>query len=74
MKTKDSPVQIIRQGTKVTIELASTGSVLAVCAIGDDETLEKIADLLSSKRLPADAMRLRKMAQDARKEQRVNGL
>lgn len=72
--SKDSPVQIIRQGTKVTIEMASTGAVLAVCAIGDDETFEKIADLLSSKKLPADAMRLRKMAQDARKEQRVNGL
>lgn len=71
---KPSPVQIIRQGTKVTIEMASTGAVLAVCAIGDDETLEMIADLLSSKRLPEDAMRLRKMAQDARKPQRVNGL
>ncbi len=71
---KTSPVQIVRQGSKITVELESTGDVLAVCMIGDDDAVEKIADLLSSKRLPEDAMKLRTMAQNARKEHRVNGL
>jgi hypothetical protein len=71
---KTSPVQIIRQGSKITVEMGSTGDVLAVCMIGDDDAVERIADILSSKRLPEDAMALRKLAQDARKEHRVTGL
>jgi len=71
---KTSPVQIIREGNKITVEMADTGDVLAFCFIGDDDAIEKIADILSAKRLPLDAMRLRRAAQDARREHRVNGL
>jgi hypothetical protein len=62
-----SPVQIIKQGNKITVELAETGEVLAYCMIGDDAHVELIADLLSAKRLPRAAAKLRQMAMDARK-------
>jgi hypothetical protein len=64
---KDSPVLIRRRGTLVEIESAETGAVLAHCQIGDDGNLERIADILSAKRLPREAMALRKLRDDARK-------
>jgi hypothetical protein len=63
---KKSPIQIVRDRNKVKIEMEESGELLAWCYIGDDENLERIADILSAKRLPEDAMRLRKMGVDAR--------
>ena len=40
---------------------------------GDDDTVERIADILSAKRLPEDAMRLRRMAMDARRPLGLRG-
>lgn len=65
-----SPVVIRQRGTLVEIESRATGEVLAHCRIGDDDNLERIADLLSCKKLSADAMKLRQMAMDARHPQR----
>lgn len=66
-KPSKSPVLIQRRGNLVEVESRETGNVLARFAIGDEQTLETVADLLSAKRLPADAMKLRQMAVDARK-------
>ena len=60
-------VQVIRQRNKITVEVEETGEVLAHCQIGDDLHVELIADLLSAKRLPNAAMKLRQMAMDARR-------
>ena len=68
-----SPVRIVRRGTLVEIEIRETGDVLAHCSIGDDKAIETIADILSAKRLPEDAMRLRQMAQDARRPLGIGG-
>lgn len=51
----------------ILVETREDGDVLAYCQIGDDDNLERIADLLSTKHLPQDAMKLRKMRDDARK-------
>jgi hypothetical protein len=64
---KRSPVIINRRGNRVEIEMRETGDVLAWGWIGDDETMETIADLLSAKRLPQDAERLRSMVVAARR-------
>jgi hypothetical protein len=64
---KTSPVVIQRLGNKIEIEHRETGELLAWCWIGDDVSVETIADLLSAKRLGADAMKLRQMVQDARR-------
>lgn len=64
---KPSPILFQRRGNKVEIEHRETGELLAWCWIGDDLMVEKIADILSMKRLPEDAMKLRQMAVDARK-------
>ncbi len=59
-------VLIERRGNRVEIRHSETDDLLAHCMIGDDEAVEQIADILSSKRLPDKAMELRRMAQDAR--------
>ena len=51
----------------IEVEHKDSGDVLARCAIGDDEAVERIADLLSTKRQPEAAMQVRQIAQDARK-------
>lgn len=63
---KDSPILIRRRGTLVEVEMAETGDVLAHCQIGDDAAVERIADILSAKRLPHEAQALRKLMMDAR--------
>ena len=64
---KDSPIIIhLRKGTLIEIEHAQTGDVLAYCQIGDDNAVERIADILSAKRLPREAAALRKLRDDAR--------
>lgn len=55
-----------RTRTLVEIEDNRTGQVLAKCNVGDDLAIETIADILSAKRLPMEAMALRKLAMDAR--------
>jgi hypothetical protein len=65
--TKKSPVVISLRKNRITVERRDTGDVLAHCMIGDDENVERIADILSAKRLPEDAMKLRQMAKDARR-------
>lgn len=78
MDTKQSPIYIRTRrvkgaGDRIEIESRATGDVLAYCFIGDDESLERIADILSSKRLPNEAMRLRQMAMDARRPLGLRG-
>ncbi len=70
----DTKVKIVKHGNKLEVELLSTGDVLAWCFIGDDDRVEFIADMLSSKRQPEAAAKLRQMAQDARKPVRLKGL
>lgn len=55
----------------VEVRLASTDEVLATCMMGDDAGLERIADLLSAKRLWREANRFRQMVSDSRKPVRV---
>lgn len=56
-----------------TIEIldARTGALLAWCQTGDDDMVQKIADILSAKRLPREAMRLRQIVMDLRKVRRA---
>jgi hypothetical protein len=53
---------------RVEVRHNKTGDLLAWCYIGDDETLETIADLLSAKGLPQAAEKLRQMGMDARRQ------
>lgn len=46
---------------------AKSGKLLACCMMADDSGLERIADLLSSKRLWREANRFRQMVSDSRK-------
>lgn len=62
-----SPIIIRRQGVKVEVLMRETKDVLAHCLIRDDEAVERIADILSQKRLNREAMELRQMMMDARK-------
>jgi len=67
-----SPVLIhhYRNGDKkhlVEVEHAQTGRILASCMIGDDEGMERLADLLSAKKLPREAMAIRNLMREARK-------
>lgn len=50
----------------IEIRHAKTDELLATCMIGDDHSVEKIADLLSAKRLWREANRLRSMVQSLR--------
>lgn len=63
----ESPVEITMRDRRVEVRRRDTDELLATCFIGDDEGVETIADLLSAKRLPEDAMRLRQLAMDCRK-------
>lgn len=71
-KEQKSPVVIREKKNWITVETREEGSVLAYCQIGDDNAVERIADILSAKRLPRDAMKLRKMRDDARKRRAPN--
>lgn len=59
-------VEVSKRNGKIEV-VSPDGDVLAWCFIGDDENVERIADLLSTKRLPEAAMKMRKIAQDARR-------
>jgi hypothetical protein len=61
-----SPIKIHLAGTRVEIEHAATGEILAHCQIGDDDAVETIADILSAKRLSREAMALRNLMQEQR--------
>jgi hypothetical protein len=63
----ESPILIHKTGHLVEIEHAETGKILAKCMIGDDDNMERIADILSQKKLPREAMALRRMVQEARR-------
>ena len=63
----ESPILIHRTGTLIEIEHALNGQILATCQIGDDDAVERIADILSQKRLPREAHALRQMMMEARK-------
>ncbi len=64
---KPSPILFQRRGNRVEIEHRETGELLAEFWIGDDIAVETVADILSAKRLPEEAMKLRQMAMDARR-------
>ncbi len=51
----------------IEITHAKTSELLATCMIGDDYSTEKIADMLSEKRLWREANRFRAMMQQSRK-------
>jgi hypothetical protein len=55
----------------IEIRDARTNALLAWCQTGDDDSVERIADILSAKRLPREAMRLRAMVQGLRKVARA---
>jgi len=63
----ESPILIHLTGTRLEVEHAATNEILAHCQIGDDDAVERIADILSEKRLPREAMALRKLMMDARR-------
>lgn len=69
-----SGVTITCSKNRVEVRGLEDDELLAYCWIGDDSHLEFIADTLSAKGLSGDAMKLRKMAQDARKPVRMTGL
>lgn len=54
----------------VEVTFASDGSLLACCMMSDDLGLERIADILSAKKLPREANRFRQMISDSRKPKR----
>ncbi len=62
----ESPVIISLRGTLVEIEHADSGAMLAHCLIGDDDAIERIADILSAKGLQREAMALRRLRDEAR--------
>ena len=73
-----SPIRISTRhvkgkGQRVEIEFRATGDIVAHCWLGDDDNIERIADILSAKRLPEDAARLRQMAMDARRPLGLRG-
>lgn len=68
---KPSPVVIQRRGNRLEVEHRESGELLAACWIGDDLAVEDIADSLSAKRLPEDAMKVRQMLVDARHASRI---
>jgi len=61
-------VRIERRGNLAEVIHTQTHAVLAWCFLGDEENVECIADILSSKRLGAAAMELREMARQDRFE------
>jgi len=64
----ESPILLhLVDGVKVEVEDKITNEILAHCRIGDDDDVERIADILSMKRLHREAAALRKMMMDARK-------
>lgn len=68
MATTKPGVEIkLVKDNRVEVRHVKDGSLLAWCYIGDDDTLETIADLLSAKKQAAAAMKLRQMALDARR-------
>ncbi len=64
---KGSPIVIQRRRNLIEIERRDTGEILAYCQIGDDAAVERIADILSAKRLPREAAALRQLRDDARR-------
>lgn len=60
-------VDITVRNNRVEVRHMETDELLAWCYIGHDEDVEMIADMLSAKRLPKEAAKLRRMAMDARK-------
>ena len=70
----DSPITIRlrtekdkRTATLVEIESNESGQLLAHCQIGDDANMERIADILSAKRLPREAEAIRRIMMEARR-------
>ena len=55
----------------IEVRHAKTEALLATCMIGDDHSVETIADLLSAKRLWREANRLRSMVQQLRRVPQV---
>lgn len=53
----------------VEIRHAKTNEMLATCMMSDDTGLERIADMLSAKRLPVEADRFRAMVMRSRRGQ-----
>jgi len=49
------------------VEHVESGEVVLKCFIGDDESVERIADFLSSKRYPEAAERVRQLVREARR-------
>lgn len=56
------------KNNRVEVRHTRDGSLLAWCHVGDDETLETIADLLASKKQSAAAEKLRQIGMDARRQ------
>ena len=71
-KEYKSPIAIhfYRNGPKknrIEIEHNESGEILAQCMVGDDIMTERIADILSAKRLPREAQAFRQLVRDARR-------
>jgi hypothetical protein len=63
----DKPnVRLQRSGNLVEVIHTQTHEVLAWCFLGDEHNVERIADILSAKRLGAAAQELREMARQDR--------
>jgi len=58
---KDYPVYFKRSGNFLEVFHSQTRQRLAYCYVGDDLMVEKIADILSAKRLGLAAMELREL-------------
>lgn len=69
---RDSVIMRLRRNV-LEVEHSRTGEMLATCEIGDDETVERIADILSSKGLREEAGALRRLRDDARRPLGIRG-
>lgn len=63
----ESPVIFEIEKNRVEIKLKDPKQTLATFRLGDDTMVERIADILSSKGLKREAMKLRQLMMDARK-------
>lgn len=60
-------VELKRRGLMVDVIDKRSGEVLAWCFLGDEDNLEKIADILSEKKQPQAAQELRELARGDRR-------
>lgn len=71
MKHLDGDPDPTSEYDMIEITHAKTGQLLATCMIGDDHSVETIADLLSAKRCWREANTLRSMVQQLRQPKQM---